>query len=356
LEDIMNRRGTRWSALALAGAFALAATACGSDSNTSSSSETSSTDSAAPAELTKVSFQLDWTPNTNHTGLFVAQEQGFYEEAGIELEILPYNEAGVDSLVGSGAADCGNNSASAMIFAVASGLPVTSVLAIMQETSEEIGFLPDAGFTTPADLDGKTYAGFGTPVEEPLLRSTIVNAGGTGEFEVATLSTSAYTAVYSEAADFTIPYMTWEGIEAELTGQPLATFDFQDYGLPEWYGQVVECNTDWLESDPDTAKAFVEATMKGYEYAAESPDEAAQILIDANPGAFTEEELVVKSQEMLASEYMLDENGKFGTQTDAGWSAFSEYLFEQGLLVDENGAPLTAAPAVSSFYTTEYSG
>ena len=94
------------------------------------------------------------------------------------------------------------------------------VFAVLQHTALEIGVRADrTDIKTPKDLDGKSYAGFGTPDEKPLLETVIRHAGGKGTFKDVTLNTSAYDAVYRGKADFTLPLATWEGIQAQARGQ-----------------------------------------------------------------------------------------------------------------------------------------
>jgi ABC-type nitrate/sulfonate/bicarbonate transport system substrate-binding protein len=328
---------------------ALVLTACAGTGGSSSSSS---------GEATTVRFALDWTPNTNHTGLFVAQEKGYFADAGLNVEILPYNGSYPDTLIDSGAAECGIGFQESSSVSMAAGANVTSVLALLQHWATAIGVnASNDAIQSPKDLDGKIYAGFGSPTEGPMLSTVIEEDGGTGQFETVTLSTSAYEAVYSGAADFTIPFATWEGIEAELRGEPFKMFQFTDYGMPDNYAVMVDCNTDWLAQNPETATAFVQALQKGYEDTQADPAAAGDILIAANPDVFSTDEakeLVHLSQEMISSDYMLASDGSFGTMTQERWDALGQWLFDNGLLVDANGSPLTSVPDWSAFFTNEY--
>ena len=149
-----------------------------------------------------VTVALDWTPNTNHTGIYVARDLGYYKAAGIDVKILPYASTAPETLVSHGKADFGFSYSAGIAFARAGGAAVTSVFAVLQHTALEIGVRADRGdIRTPKDLDGKVYAGFGTPDEKPLLQTVIRHAGGTGTFKDVTLNTSAYDAVYRGKAD-----------------------------------------------------------------------------------------------------------------------------------------------------------
>lgn len=306
---------------------------------------------------TTVRVALDWTPNTNHTGLFVAQQQGWFRDAGLDVQILPYNSTSPDTLVSSGAAEFGISFQNSFTFSKAAGADIVSVLAILQHWGSEIAVRADrTDITSPKDLDGKIYGGFGDPGEVPKMAAVIKDAGGKGVFQTAVLGASAYEALYSGQVDFTEPFVAWEGIEAQLRGEPLKTFAYTDYGFPDAYGVLLEGNGTWLAAHPDVATKFVQAAQRGYQFAADDPAAAATLLMDANPGAFTEPELVNRSQAMLAAQFMKDPSGRVGTQQAAQWAGFSGFLYDSGVLVDSAGKPLTAKPDFSTWFTDKYQG
>ena len=180
--------------------------------------------------------------------------------------------------------------------------------------------------------------------------------GGTGTFKTVTLDSTAYEALYNKRADFTIPFTAWEGVEAQERGIKLRYFAFTDYGFPDFYQVVLACDSDWLSRDPDAARRFVGATVRGFELAAKEPDAAAQMLIDENPGAFDANPALPKaSAEFLASgNYYVDSNGKVGTQTLEKWKGYSGFLFEQDLLVDGAGKPVKSPPDYSALFTNDF--
>lgn len=131
-------------------------------------------------------------------------------------------------------------------------------------------------------------------------------------------------------------------------------FPYTDYGFPDAYSIVVIGNRTWLADHPDTARAFVQTLQRGYQFAADHPDEAARMLIDANPGAFPDESLVTESQELLASTYMKDASGTVGRQTAEQWAGYGSFLYDNGLLIGPDGAPLTTPPDYSTLFTNDY--
>lgn len=328
----------------------------GAPPSSSASASAPSAQPTPPPAPTRVRLALDWTPNTNHTGFYVARAKGWYREAGIDLQVLPYASATPEALLAAHQAECGISFQDSLTFASAAGADIVSVGAILQKTASAIGVLADGPIARPRDLDGKTYAGFGYPNEVPTLKAVIKADGGKGEFKVATLDAAAYEALYTERADFTIPFTAWEGVEADLRGIQLRYFQFADYGFPEFYQVVLACDRQWLEKEPDAARRFVGATMRGFQLAADSPAEGAAILVADNPGVFdTNPALPKASQEFLAAGgYLEDASGKVGTQTLERWTAYSKFLFEQGLLVDAAGKPLTSAPDYARLFTNDF--
>ena len=369
-------RGALAAPLMLVIVMSMLAAACGSPAPDASASPASATPSpeastaATPSALSSsaastpatpvvpvtVRLALDWTPNTNHLGFFVAQEKGWYEEAGVSLDVLPYGGTAPEALLAAHQAECGISFQDSMTFAVAAGAPIVSVMAILQHTAQDIAVLADSGIERPKDLDGKIYAGFGYPNEVPTLQSVIRADGGTGAFDVVTLDTAAYEALYSKRADFVITFAAWEGIEAAQRGIDLRTFRFTDFGFPDFYQVVLACDRDWLARDPVTAKAFVSATARGFGFAALNPDEGAAILVSSNPGIFDANPDLPKASATYLAEQRLfmDPHAGVGTQTLETWSGYSGFLYEQGLLVDGQGGALASPPDYGALFTNEF--
>lgn len=338
-------------AVLLAGALAVAGLAgCGGsddDAKTTSAAATKGT----PA---KVSIALDWTPNTNHTGVYVAQKLGYYADAGVDVQVLPYASTAPETLVSAGKADFGFSYQAGTTYARASGQDVVSVFAATQKNSLELAVKADSGITSPKALDGRTYAGFGTPDEKPQIDYVIKKDGGKGEFKNVTLSTSAYEAVYAGKADFTLSYATWEGIEAQRKNKPLRGFKLTDYGFPESYAALIVSSDRYLQAHPDVAKKFLAATQKGYAYTVAHPQEAAKILVDANPQALKDPELVRESTDALVKDYYRDASGAVGPQTAKQWAGYSGFLYAQGIVTGKGGKKLPAEPDWSTYFTNDY--
>ena len=345
----------RSSAPRKAVAAVLAAATVGAAAACSSSPASSTGAAAGGAGPTTVTLALDWTPNTNHTGIFAAQQLGYFKDAGIDLKIVPYGSTAPETLVSTHKADFGISYQDGLTEAAATGGDITSVYAVTQKTDVVIGVRADSGITSPKQLDGKTYAGYGSPLETPMLTYVIKHAGGTGTFKNVTLNTDAYQALYAGQADFALPEPTWEVIQAKLVGKPLRTFDLAGYGFPAIYSVLIASSHQYLDAHADVAKKFIAALQKGYEYAAAHPADAANLLIKANESVLGgQRDLVEQSAALEAAQYYKDADGKIGVQSEQRWKALTDFLYQNGILTDAAGKALTKEPDVSTLYTNAY--
>lgn len=304
----------------------------------------------------KLSVALDWTPNTNHVGLYVAQSQGWFEDAGLDVDILPYTDTSSGTLVAAGVAEFGILSAVGFHSQRATGADMTAVLAVVQHETGRVVFNGERDdIQRPADLDGKIYAGFGSAWENALISTIIRNDGGEGVFDTVTLGTSAYEALANGSVDFTLEVSTWEGVNSVLLNRPQRAFRYADYGVPDQHTTFLGGNGTWLAQNPDIARAFVQAAQRGYEFAANNPQEAAEMLIAETSGMLTNPDLVRASMAALVDGgYLQDPGEPVGLIDDAIFANITAFLFEAGIMRGEDGRPLDVMPDVSSWFTNEY--
>ena len=310
---------------------------------------------SAPA---KVRIALDWTPNTNHIGIYVAKAKGFYAAAGLDVEILPFTDTSAGTLVSNGVADFGISSEIEAMTQRAGGGDVKMVYGVVQtETARLIYKAGRDDIKSPKDLDGKTYGGFGGTWESALISAMIRNDGGKGDVKTVTLGTSAYEALDNGSVDFTLEIYTWEGIAAELENRKLGRFHYSDYGIPDEQTTVIVSSDAYLAVSREHARAFIQATRQGYAYSVDHPDEACDLLISNSNGALMNTELVKASQKALIDGHFLkSEAGVIGTIDPAKADAIGAFLLENGILVDANGAALKEKPDFSTYYTNELLG
>ena len=304
---------------------------------------------AAAAE-TPVSVALDWTLNTNHVGLVVAREKGFYADADLSVELLPYSDTNSSALLAAGAADFAYMTSLGFMSARAGGADLVTLWATMQHEAGRLVYNADnKAITRPADLSGKTYAGFGSAWEEALIGTMIRNDGGRPDWTTVTLGTGAYEALATGAVDFTLEVATWEGVNSTLLGRRQAAFRYADYGIPDQQTGFIGTRGETLAQKPELVKAFMRATQKGYAWAADHPQEAAEILIRA--GDFPNPELVRGSMRVIVDEnYLRDGDTPVGRIDPERFTAMARFLFDSGVLKDAGGAALKWPGDVSAWH------
>lgn len=313
-------------AVLTAGCMALSLAACGSG-------ETSQGEN----EKEKITFVLDWTPNTNHTGLYVAQEKGYFEDEGLEVEIVQPPEDGADALVASGKAQFGISFQDTMAPGVVGedALPTTAVAAVVQHNTSGIISRKGEGMDTPKGLEGKEYATWDAPIEKAMMEN-VVEADG-GDFSKVELIPSTVTdevsALESKSVDAIWIFYAWAGVATEVAGLETDYFAFKDINPAfDYYTPVIIGNNEFLEKEPETAKKFLSAVKKGYEDAIEDPDGAAEILCEAAPEL--DQEFVKASQEYLKDQYIADAD-RWGYIDPDRWNLFYNWLNENGLTENE---------------------
>ena len=289
--------------------------------------------SAADNETEKITFVLDWTPNTNHTGLYVAESLGYFEDQGLEVEIVQPPEGGADALVASGRAQFGVSFQDSMAPGVAgdNALPTTAVAALIQHNTSGIISRKGEGMDTPKGMEGKKYATWDGPIEVAMIQNVVEQDGG--DFSKVEMIPSTVTdevsALESGSVDAIWIFYAWAGVKFELTGAETDYFAFKDINpVFDYYTPVVIANNEFLEEEPETAKKFLTALRDGYEYAIENPEEAADILCEAAPEL--DPELVLASQEYLKDQYKA-EVSQCGYIDPERWNAFYQWLNENGL-------------------------
>lgn len=308
-------------------------------------------------QMDKVRFALDWTPNTNHTGIFVAQQKGWYKDAGLDVEILPYSEANTpDTLVATGQADFGISFEESVVTDRVNKLPVKSVAAVLQTNTSALATLKSSGLDRPSKLEGKRYAGFGSTYEVPVVTTVLKSDGApTGSFQNITANLSGYQALVAKQADFLWIYVGWEGVQAKLDNVELNTFLIKDYGVPDYYTPVIIANENFLRDHGDVAKRFLAATGQGYEYGVTNPEDAADLLVKGSPpGTFADSTLPRESQKYLAPFYKGDQP-RWGLQTLDYWTNFPKYIASTGLLKTSDGKVVTPEEIdFGSLFTNDY--
>lgn len=287
------------------------------------------------SDLKEITLCLDWTPNTNHTGLYVALEKGYYADAGLDVTIVQPPEGGAEMMTSAGQSQFGISAQDSLAanFASEEPLNITTVATILQHNTSGIISLD---CESPKDLEGKRYSTWDSPTEKAIIKHVMEQDGG--EFSKVELIPNVITneaeALRNGDTDSVWIYYAWSGINAELTGLDFEYFDFGELDeVFDFYTPVIIANKDFLKNDPETAKSFLAATAKGYEYAIANPEEAASILIsgDTTGSLNGSEELVLASQKWINGQYLADAES-WGVIDAERWDNFYKWLSDEGLV------------------------
>ena len=302
---------------------------------------------SGPVEAAEpVSVTLDWTPNTNFIGLYVADALGLYEQAGLDVRVVPFE-------FGQTPGDIAAFGVLDFYTARARGLDAVGVYAVVQTETGRLAYSGDVSH--PRDLSGKVYGGFGTTWEKAIIDTMIAHDGGEPDYETVTLEGSVYDALRAGDIDFTLDVLTWQGVQNTLEGHSVKAFRYADYGVPDQHTIILVADAALLSERPQVARAFLDATRAGYSYAVKNPNAAAGMLISAAPELAGQEALVNASMDAIVSgNFLAREDGTIGRLDDAMMIDLGDFLFDAGALLDSDGASLSERPDFFTWYTNIY--
>lgn len=279
----------------------------------------------------RITVLLDWTPNTNYSGLFVAKDKGYYLEEGLDIRIEEAG-AGVLPLVATGKAQFGVSFQEQVTFArLNDNIPIVSIAAVVQHNSSGFASLKEKEIAGVADLEGKSYGSWGTEVEEATIKALMDKAAADfNKVNIVTIGEADLFAVMEKLADFAWIYYGWDGIAAELRGTELNFIPLRELDPAfDYYTPVIISSESLIDEQPELVERFMRATAKGYRLAIEDPAAAASILLENVPEL--DGNLVRASQEWLKDKYQADAE-MWGLQRKEVWEDYSRWLLEHGLV------------------------
>jgi len=291
--------------------------------------------SPSTKELTLVKLMLDWVPNTNHTGIFVAQTKGYFKEAGLKVEIIQPGEVYPEAAVASGAADFGISFQESVTLARSEKVPIVSIAAVLQHNTSGFASAADLNVTSPAGFEGLRYGSFSSPFEIPTLKVLMESVGSDfSKLKIVNIGDTDPLALLAEKQiDLAWIFYGWEGIEAQQQGVDLNVVMMKDYfdTIPDYYTPVVITSENTIANKPEVVKAFLKALSRGYAFAIHNPGEAADILLTAVPEL--DPKLVKASQDWL-SPYYQAEAPRWGEQKESVWQGYVDWMVKYGIMSD----------------------
>ena len=335
-ERDMSRRGFIKGAGALAAAATLAGCGAyqGKSGDASASAGEGASAKSAPKSARKITFCLDYTPNTNHTGIYVAQAKGYFKDEGLTVKVVQPADGTAEAMIGSGQAQLGVSYQDYIANALSSKNPVAieAVAAIIQHNTSGIMSRKADGITSAKKMEGHTYATWSMPVEQATIKQVMESDGGDFDKlkmvpyevddEVAGLKANMFDCVWV--------YEGWAVQNAKVQHYDVNYFSFVDMDkVFDFYTPVIAANDDFAKKYPDVVKAFVRAAKRGYEYAIKHPKDAGDILLDAAPELSGD--LVQASAKYLADQYQADAKS-WGVIDKSRWNAYFEWLNDKNLV------------------------
>ena len=317
----------KFLSLSLIGLLAVASLSACSDG-------TKTGDSGAGKKLEKVSLVLDYTPNTNHTGIYLAKEKGYYKDQGIDLEIIQPSNSDSATIVASDKAQFGVSYQEDVTYALTrekDPLPVKAIATVIQHNTSGFAAPVDKKIKSAKDFEGKTYGGWGSPSEEAIIKLAMKKKGADfSKLKRVDIGQDDYFTAIKKNIDFAWVFEGWTGVEAKLKKVNLDYLPVRDIDPAlDYYTPVLISNNKTIKENPDLVKRFMAATSKGYEEAIKDPSGAADILSKAVPEL--NKDLVKASQEYLAKLYK-DDAPRWGEMKADVWKNYAKFMKDNGLI------------------------
>jgi ABC-type nitrate/sulfonate/bicarbonate transport system substrate-binding protein len=211
--------------------------------------------------------------------------------------------------------------------------PIVSVAAVLQHNTSGFASLASLGVTSPADFEGLRYGAWGSPSEAPTLKGLMECSGA--DFDTLEMVTTGFSDALALLAqkqvDLVWIYYGWQGVQAEQQGIDLNVVMMKDYVdcVPDYYTPVVIASEATVADKPDVVKAVLEALSRGYTYAAEHPDEAADVLLAAAPEL---DSTLVKESQRWLSDYYIAEAPRWGEQKESVWQGYADWMVDNDIV------------------------
>ena len=307
---------------------------------------------------TVIRLALDRTPNTNHTGFYVALAKGDYERAGLDVQLISPDEENYQKMPARRVAQQDANLAitpsESVISYQTNGVPLIAVATLLARDISAIVTLKESGIDRPQELDGKVYASYGARYEDDIIRQLIQNDDGRGQFIPHKSAWGGiWKALVTREVDAAWFWLTWEGVKAYIDGVDLNQFLFDEYEIPYGYNPVLTGHQEWITENGDALRRFLEATAVGFKWAVKNSDEAARILMKtACHPTLNSRHFIEQSQQMVSS-YYLDPEGNWGFMHRNIWVSFVNWMIRNRMLTDREGELIQKMDA-ETLFTNDY--
>lgn len=286
---------------------------------------------ASPRHIT---LWLDWYPNSDHVGIYVAMAKGYYAQAGLQVEArVPSGAADATKLLAHGSGDIGISYEPTVLLARRQGIPIVATAAIVQQPLNCLLTLRSSNITRPRQLVGRTVGMAGEPSDYTDLQAVVQHDGGDyGKVKKVVVNYSLLQALLTRKVDAIIgAYWTWEALQAQQQGVPVNVLRLNHWGIPTYDELVFVTGQAQLGKEPAVLRAFQRATFRGYAYAAAHPAEATTILLKA-PGVLSSSRTLIQHSIALLTPLFTDARGRYGTMVLGQWQAYANWMTRTHLM------------------------
>jgi putative hydroxymethylpyrimidine transport system substrate-binding protein len=303
-------------------AAALGLAACGEKSEETSTA-------AQPLSLT-----LDFYPNADHAGIYMAQKLGYFEEAGLDVSIeTPSDPAAPLKLVAAGQSDLAISYEPEVALAHDKGLDVIAIGALVNRPLTSLIWLKQSGIKGVGDLRGKTVASAGIPYQNAFLKTILARVKlSPGDVRTVNVGFGLLPALLGGSAEAMLGgYSNVEGVDLRQRGKSPVVTPVDRLGVPTYDELVLVANRKALAQDPDKFHLFIAALQRGTEAAVKQPNAATKAVLEANHGLdpkLTEAE-VEATLPLLAAR---TSGQPYGYMDPAQWGSFAGWMRDNGLI------------------------
>lgn len=288
--------------------------------------------------VTELTVLLDWYPNAVHSFLYAAEEQGYFKEAGLKVNLkTPADTNDALKLVATGKADLALSYQMQVAISRAEDIPVVSVASIVRHPLNRLLALESAGIQSPKDLIGKKIGYPSIPLDQ-LIVNTMVESDGadSSKLNYVDIGWDLIPAMTTKKVDAIIGgYVNHEKPLLEKEGVKLTSFDPAVYGVPDYYELVLTASEAGLESKSAAIKKFIEAAAKGQQYTVNNPDKALNTLLEKQDANFPLDATIEKQSLDTLLPLMDAGSETFGSQSEESWRSVISWLTEHGQLKKE---------------------
>lgn len=287
--------------------------------------------------LEDVTLMLDWVPNVNHVGLYVARDRGFFEAEGLRVRIIEPGEVFAAGAVTAGRADYGVEFQENVTILRADGIPIVSIAALLQTNTSGFATRAEDGITDPSQFAGLTYGTFQSPFEEPTLNALVSCAGGSpAGIRYVPAGNDLLAMLQQRQADLVWIFYGTQGFQAERVGINIDFFPLNEYTdcIPDYYTPILIASEATLANHPDRTRRFLRALVEAHEFVIANPSLAAQTLAAAIPELDAAE--LERSVPWLARFMRAGSTGVeapvWGHQRTEVWADYADWMRSVGLL------------------------